>query len=316
MRARADFGRMKSLLAVAAYVLAERGPMEPSALIAESLRLARVQVLPEELKTPASRVARMKWSLEALSFAVLASALAGDGALAVVEYPSFGLRAKRQPDWLPRAGWLNAAYKALLPSGEYVRFTEIFEKATRTANFRYNLGNPQYQLYVNLQGTAEGKKLFSQRGIFKIGLQAKARVRIGRRHGLGEQQPSGVVQTIHEANLEGLIAENLECVEQGLTLVGRQYVTPVGRIDLLCRDRRGTLVVIELKKFGASTEYVIGQITRYMGWVKKHLAGKGQDVRGIIVVAKADENLAYAVSAIPNLEVKTFNLTLASYSGI
>lgn len=51
-------------------------------------------------------------------------------------------------------------------------------------------------------------------------------------------------------------------------------------------------------------------VTRYMGWVKKHLAKGAQKVRGIIVVAKADDRLHYAVAAIPNVEIKTFNLTI------
>jgi hypothetical protein len=53
---------------------------------------------------------------------------------------------------------------------------------------------------------------------------------------------------------------------------GRQYPTPIGNIDLLAIDKKNKeFVVIELKK-GRSSDAVIGQILRYMGWVKDKLA--------------------------------------------
>jgi hypothetical protein len=48
-----------------------------------------------------------------------------------------------------------------------------------------------------------------------------------------------------------LIAEDLDHVEPGLTLIGWQYpALPVGRIDLLCRDTKGDIVVIEIRNSG------------------------------------------------------------------
>ena len=116
--------------------------------------------------------------------------------------------------------------------------------------------------------------------------------------------------TLAERNLENVIAERLDDLEEGLRLIKRQYsIPPAGRIDLLCEDRNHNLVVIELKK-GSPTTSIIDQITRYMGWVIKHEAKPGQKVRGIIVVYRKDENLEYAAEAIPNLEVRTFKLTI------
>jgi len=86
--------------------------------------------------------------------------------------------------------------------------------------------------------------------------------------------------------------------------------TPVGRIDLLCKDRRGNLVVVELKSFGAKTSEIVDQITRYMGWIRTHVALPRQVVRGIIVVGHVDKNLGYAIVPIPNLEIRTFEVTI------
>ena len=124
---------------------------------------------------------------------------------------------------------------------------------------------------------------------------------------------AGINDNIHEAHLEALIAENLDSVEGGLRLVRRQYnAPPVGRIDLLCRDRRGSFVVIEIKKFRASAESIIDQVTRYMGWVQEHLAPPRVTVRGIIIVGVVDERLSYSVKAVPNLEMKCFSVSLKS----
>ena len=49
---------------------------------------------------------------------------------------------------------------------------------------------------------------------------------------------------------------------------GQQYTTDIGPIDILATEASSkTFVVIELKK-GRTSDQVVGQILRYMGWVK------------------------------------------------
>ncbi|MDY6326160.1 MAG: endonuclease NucS [Bacteroidales bacterium] len=84
-----------------------------------------------------------------------------------------------------------------------------------------------------------------------------------------------------------------------------------GRIDLLCVDTSGNFVVVELKK-NMPSDKVVGQISRYMGWVKKNLAD-GKEVRGIIVAPQSEtENtkLNYAVSANPGIQLKFYKISL------
>ncbi|MDD4353191.1 MAG: endonuclease NucS [Candidatus Nanoarchaeia archaeon] len=119
------------------------------------------------------------------------------------------------------------------------------------------------------------------------------------------------ISTLREDNFESILEEKLDDIEEGLQLIKRQYsIPPVGRIDLFCKDKNGNLVVIELKKFDAKSYSVIDQVSRYMGFIKKNIAKDNQIVRGIIVVGAIDEKLKYAVSVIPNLEVKSFKINI------
>jgi tetratricopeptide (TPR) repeat protein len=96
---------------------------------------------------------------------------------------------------------------------------------------------------------------------------------------------------------------------------GRQYAIPgVGQIDLLAEDlETGDLVVIELKK-GRSDDQVVGQISRYMTWVRENLAERNQKTLGIICVRRVSTNLRLSAKNIPGLEVFEYGLTGERYT--
>lgn len=106
-------------------------------------------------------------------------------------------------------------------------------------------------------------------------------------------------QEIRQRRLERLIeeyyAEALSHLEAGLELEpdGRQYTTPIGRIDLLCRSRAGDYVVVEVK-VGDAEDAVFGQILRYIGWVHGNLGGGATPVRGIILAGGFPEKARYS----------------------
>lgn len=129
-----------------------------------------------------------------------------------------------------------------------------------------------------------------------------------------EESPSEIPLSL-EKQLEDFIAANLEMVEIGLKLYrdedgreGRQYPTDVGIIDLLCIKTTGDYLVIELKR-SRSSDIVVGQISRYMGWVRKHLS-RDKNVYGLILTYERDDTLKYAVFAHPNMELKRYKLRL------
>ena len=73
-------------------------------------------------------------------------------------------------------------------------------------------------------------------------------------------------------------------------------------------------MVIELKK-NSTNDKAVGQISRYMGWVKENLA-PDKNVTGIILTGKpkendkGDRNLRYAVSTHPAIELRYYDITL------
>lgn len=89
-------------------------------------------------------------------------------------------------------------------------------------------------------------------------------------------------------------------IEEGV-LLSQQYRTDVGPIDILAKDKQtGSYVVIELKRNQTSDD-TVGQLARYMGWVKVNKQDK--DVRGVIIAGQYDKKLDYARAMIPNVEV-------------
>jgi hypothetical protein len=87
---------------------------------------------------------------------------------------------------------------------------------------------------------------------------------------------------------------------------GVEYPTGVGPIDILATDSEGNFVVFELK-LSRGVDRVVGQISRYMGWVKKNLAG-GKEVRGVIVASAMDERLKYAALVVPGITLLEYEV--------
>lgn len=80
----------------------------------------------------------------------------------------------------------------------------------------------------------------------------------------------------------------------------------IGVMDFLAIDEKGDFVVIELKR--KSTDVTLGQILRYMGWVKENLCKDGQQVKGLIIAESKDNRLEYALSVTPNVEFRKMKL--------
>ncbi|MFH7040793.1 endonuclease NucS domain-containing protein [Paucibacter sp. JuS9] len=133
--------------------------------------------------------------------------------------------------------------------------------------------------------------------------------------GPAEAQP-GSTQFALEQDLQRYLADNLHIIEPGLSLFedeeikGLEYPAGGGRrIDILATDKDGGFVVLELK-VEKGYDRVVGQLLRYMNWVRKELADPGQRVRGIIVCRTMSEDLRLACASIPDVELLEYRLSV------
>ena len=72
----------------------------------------------------------------------------------------------------------------------------------------------------------------------------------------------GLVKDGVEAHLQELLAEHIELLGDGYTLVRREYMTAIGPVDILCRDAEGRSVAVEIKRRGEIDG--VEQLTRYL----------------------------------------------------
>lgn len=119
----------------------------------------------------------------------------------------------------------------------------------------------------------------------------------------------------YEEDLKNFLAKNLNIIEEGLILYEDEGITGLefdagGRlIDILALDRDNNYVVIELK-VSKGYDRVIGQLLRYIGWVKANLADDNQAVRGVIIARTITDDLKIACSQIPNVSLYEYSLSV------
>ena len=66
------------------------------------------------------------------------------------------------------------------------------------------------------------------------------------------------------------------------------------------------LLPLAMSKKNKTSDKAVGQLTRYMGWIKKNKKDDG--VKGIIVAGRFDDKLDHARIMIPNCEVFLYDV--------
>lgn len=131
-----------------------------------------------------------------------------------------------------------------------------------------------------------------------------------------EELPNKGLKISTEKCLEDFIIENFNKIDFGAKLkyIARQYPTdkPDKKIDILAKDEeKKEYVVIELKK-GRPSDQVVGQILRYIHWVKTNLARKeNYTTRGIIITTEKSGNLEYALKEINGVDVYLRDISIS-----
>lgn len=129
------------------------------------------------------------------------------------------------------------------------------------------------------------------------------------------ESPEGPNEFAYESDLRDFLAKNLEVIEPGLRLYEDEGITgiefPVGGrfIDILAIDREENFVVIELK-VSRGYDRVVGQLLRYIAWIKLHHAEATQKVRGVIVARTITEDLVLACSDLSHVQLYEYELSV------
>lgn len=120
-------------------------------------------------------------------------------------------------------------------------------------------------------------------------------------------------------HLEDFIEKNWAKINWGRKLslyksdagTGRQFPAGNWNIDFLAIDDASEgFVVIELKR-DLSSDDAVGQVLRYIGWVRENVARKNQEVEGIIVCSEIDDALKYAVRELENVSVMKYKVSFS-----
>jgi len=90
--------------------------------------------------------------------------------------------------------------------------------------------------------------------------------------------------------------------------IGVEYNTETaGRIDILAEDKNHrNFTVIELKR-GLGGERHLGQLLRYMGWVRTKIS-EGKNVFGLLIASKFKESIQYAIQELQTVSLMEYEL--------
>lgn len=127
-----------------------------------------------------------------------------------------------------------------------------------------------------------------------------------------------------EKHLEEFLVSNWQYTELGKNydiytdegeVVGQQYPTDTGPIDILAISKDGKeILVVELKR-GRASDVVVGQIQRYMGYVMDELTEPGQTVKGIIIALEDDLKIRRALRAANNIDFYRYQVSFKLNKG-
>lgn len=111
------------------------------------------------------------------------------------------------------------------------------------------------------------------------------------------------------------LGKEFDIYEEDGEKVGQQYLTDTGPLDILALSKdKKALLIVELKR-GRASDVVVGQVLRYMGYVKEELCEPGQSVRGVIIALEDDQRLRRAISMVPTIAFYRYQMSFKLVKG-
>lgn len=179
----------------------------------------------------------------------------------------------------------------------------VYYKTDKSDDLFYRVNRGQYRLYdpksdptpIYVKGTSESSGVTLQ---------------------VQDNQENNEQEFAYENDLQQFLAKNLELIEPRLQLykdgeddqiTGLEFRAGDRFIDILAVDKSNDYVVIELK-VSKGYDRVVGQLLRYMAWIKENLATENQKVRGVIIAREISEDLRLATSLISDVALLEYEL--------
>lgn len=106
-----------------------------------------------------------------------------------------------------------------------------------------------------------------------------------------------------------ILSKDFSIYEEDGERVGQQYATPAGPIDILAisKDKK-RLLVVELKR-GRTSDVVVGQVLRYMGFIREQVAEADQSVEGAIIALEDDQKTRWAMIHVPSISFYRYEIS-------
>lgn len=220
---------------------------------------------------------------------------------------------------------LNNLGYSLYKQKKYREALGVFEQCLREGKDLSCAGNNYIRVLIALGRNADAKK-FVKEGAVKVSKNLKDRVAKLDSHNARlcnstEALESDDGESIEKVTLdigvkrqqfsnEKLLEDELTArIENGMPVFGmklkiykrkgeygRQYIIPVGRLDLLCEDNAGNLYIVELKK-DSGYDDAYKQTAEYLEWFEKSEKFKGKKIYGIICLNAPSQQLIDKVHA-------------------
>ena len=109
-------------------------------------------------------------------------------------------------------------------------------------------------------------------------------------------------ESLLEKDLQKYIVKNLNSFfnNSSIELIGTEFATQAGRIDILARNDNNNITVIELK-IGTASRDAVGQLLSYIGAIKKMEDFEDDYVRGILIAENIDDKAQFAISELEDI---------------
>jgi len=112
-----------------------------------------------------------------------------------------------------------------------------------------------------------------------------------------------------------ILSKDFSIYEEDGEPVGQQYATDAGPIDVLAISKnKKRLLVVELKR-GRATDVVVGQVLRYMGFIKEQIAEADQTVEGVIIALDDDQKMRWALLSVPSISFYRYEISFKLVKG-